>query len=141
MRSRITVTSLRGSCLRLDNFRMRIRGSNADNLTETLTRSFSLFVLSLVLPNVSNFRVYGEVHRGGGAPVLVISTGGSSVSGVEKLKLNTSSCIAGPFSPSRLITEMGTRLTECRHLVKDTAPRGSVIRVHNVGVSGATHHI
>lgn len=141
IRSRITVTSLRGSCLRLDNFRIRVRGSKAGKLRETLRRRFSLFVLSLVLPKMSKFRVYGGVHRVGGAPVLVISTGGSSVSGVHKLKLKTSSCIAGPFSPDRLMTHIGTRLTQCRQLVNDGVPRGSVVRVQNVGVSGATHQM
>lgn len=141
VRSRRTVTSLRGSCLRLSKFRIRVYGEKSAKLAHTLGRRFSLVVLSLVLPRISNFSVYERMERRGGAPVVVMSTGGSSVSGVENLKLKTSSCVAGPFDPDRLMTEIGTRVSECGHLVNSGMHGGSVIRVHKVGVSGATHHM
>lgn len=75
--------------------------------------SFSITVLSIVVPNVSNFRIYGRLEgHGNKVKVVVLSTGARRVSGMAKLVLNTSSCIAGPFSPDRLLTEISSLCEE-----------------------------
>lgn len=75
--------------------------------------SVSLIILSLVLPSVSNVRIYRGVHNGGGGvaggiPVVVLATGNSAASHMLNLRVNTSSCVTGPFRPHRLLTHVHT---------------------------------
>lgn len=69
----------------------------------------SFIILSVVVPRVSNFRIYQGVEDRCGVPVLLLDTHDESVSGVVKLRVKTSSCVAGPFDVRRLASQVGTR--------------------------------
>lgn len=143
VRSSVGVSTLRRSCLRTGSFRIGATTSNVGNLSLTLGRSFSLILLSVVLPKVSKLGIYAGLERGGSVPVVVMDTGHSSVSGVGKLNFNTSSCVIGPFSPNRLITEIVTRVGECRELASGSRSINSgyrAVRVDNLGLSNGTEH-
>lgn len=71
-----------------------------------------LVLLSIVVPNVSKFSLYHEVHRGISYPVLFLATGARRGSMVAKLNTNKSSCVAGPFKVKRLQTEITTRVQQ-----------------------------
>ncbi len=60
-------------------------------------------------------------------PVVVLATGNRAFSGVLKLRLNTSSCIAGPFSTGRMVTHIGTILHQ---------DNGRGTRMTRIGCSG-----
>lgn len=76
--------------------------------------SFSITVLSVVVPRISNLAIYGRLHgHSSSLNVVVLSTGARRVSGMAKLLMKTSSCIAGPFSPDRLVTHISTI---CHHI-------------------------
>lgn len=77
-------------------------------------RHCSLVLLSVVVPKVSNFRLYGEVEVLISYPVLFLATGARRGDLMGKLSLKTSSCVSGPFKIVRLQTEVGTRLEERR---------------------------
>lgn len=126
--------------MRTGNFDASVTTSNGANRTGTLKRTFSLVLLSVVLPNQSNFRVYHAVHTAGSVPVLVMSTQRRSVSGVHNLNLNTSSCVIGPFDPGRLMTQIGNRLTQCRRLASHRA-RHSILHCKSLRVSRDNRHI
>lgn len=84
----------------------------------------SLLVVSIVVPQLSKVQTALGVQRGVDLPVVVLSTGSRSTSGVLKLGVNTSSCVAGPFGPLRLMTEMGSRLEHCARLKDATESSG-----------------
>lgn len=63
----------------------------------------SYILLSLVLPNNGNLSVLHSVQgRHGPMNIVVMSTGSSLNSGIGKLRVNTSSCLTGPFRLPRL---------------------------------------
>lgn len=82
--------------------------ANRRNLRLFAGNNVSLILLSLVLPNVSNATLYHHVHRRDHIPVVVLATGDTRVSGIINLRVNTSSCIAGPCSFHRLLTHVHT---------------------------------
>lgn len=63
-------------------------------------RSVSLIIDSVVVPRVSNLRLYsavgGSVHCSR-VPVVLLATGTDRRRRLRKLDINTSSCVAGPF--------------------------------------------
>lgn len=100
----------------------------------------SLMLLSIVLPGLSNFRMYRRVHRFSSVPVIVLATGDRSVSGVLNLRCNTSSCVAGPFGVLRIGTEVGTVVHEATgHGRRPT--NDPILIGKGVGVSYRKHHI
>lgn len=111
-----SVTVLRSVRVCLGTRKFGILGTRDNSRTlGVVTRGrVRYLILSVVVPNASNLRAaLGVERRGGGFPVVVLSTGSRSASGVTNLNFNTSSCIAGPFGPLRLITEIGSRVHEC----------------------------
>lgn len=108
------VTRLVSLCLAGRYFSAGLMCSKRSTLTTFGDCRPGLVLLSLVLPKVSKCRIYHRVHSGTTAPVVVLSTGDRMFSGILKLRLKTSSCVVGPFSPGRVITHMETILEECR---------------------------
>ncbi len=101
-----------------DNCRIISIGYNRGTVRTFSERGneFSVTLLSVVVPNVSNFKIYGTLHRHSSAlNIVVLSTGDRRVSGISDLVVNTSSCVAGPFSVSRLVTEISTMCHEIDH--------------------------
>lgn len=70
----------------------------------------------------------------GRAPIVYLATESSISSEIEKLSDKTGSCLMGPFSFSRLLTEIQTRLERRRTL-------GSALRVDNLEVSSIDRDI
>lgn len=140
MSSRGPVSSVVGFGLAGRNCSIRATCSNRRTLGRIRRISPSLVVLSLVLPGVSNLRITHRIHGARSVPVVVIATGSTRVSGILNLRVNTSSCIAGPFSGHRLITHIGTGL-EHRTTITGTAPRrrgSSSVRVNDLAVRPRT---
>lgn len=129
MSSRGPVSSVVGFGLAGRNCSIFATFSNRRTLTRFTGINPSVVLLSLVLPGVSNLRIYQRVHGADSIPVVVLATGSSRVSGILKLRLNTSSCIAGPFSGQRLITHMGTGLEERTSPIITPPRRSSAGRV------------
>lgn len=101
-------------------------------------RRIGLLVVSIVVPELSKVHTALGVHRGGDLPVVVLSTGSRSASGVLKLGVNTSSCMAGPFGPLRLITQIGSRLEQFGRLNKATRrPGRAVCGMNNLRVGSS----
>lgn len=92
-----------------------IFGTRGKERTLGATRRGSLryVVLSVVVPSLSKLGTALGLQRDGGVPVVLLSTGDRSASGVANLSFKTSSCIAGPFGPLRLVTQMGSRVEHC----------------------------
>ncbi len=98
-------------CLRTGNFSTRLFPSNSTNFGTFLGGHCSLYILSIVVPGGSNFRLTRRVHRvGARVPVVFLATGGLGRSVFSKFGVNTSSCVAGPFSVRRLIFHVRTVL-------------------------------
>lgn len=80
--------------------------------------------LSLGLPKVSKLRIGTRLQGVSPAiPVVVLATESSRSSRILKLRVNTSSCVIGPFSPVALVTEVGT----LRHHTRVTPLKGGNI--------------
>lgn len=97
--------------------------SNVRKLRILRGRRVRLTVVSVVVPHVSKVHVAVGLHRGCSFPMVVLSTGSRRISGVAKLGVKTSSCIAGPFAPVRLVTHIGSRLEHCHEFLRGLAPR------------------
>lgn len=126
--------------LRRSKVRISYTCSKRRTLRGTGTKRCSVVLLSLVLPGVSNLRMYRRVHRFSGIPVVVLATGKRSVSGVLNLRCKTSSCIAGPFGVLRIGTHVGTVV----HHTNDgrSGRRGTgAIRIKRLGLSYRKHHM
>lgn len=137
--SRGPVSSVVGFGLRGRNCRIIITCSNRRTLRGIRDRRPSLVILSLVLPGVSNLRITGQIQTGRAAPVVVMATGSSRLSGILKLRLKTSSCIAGPFSGQRLMTQIGTGLHHRRTTTTPTTrTRGTSVRINSLAVRPST---
>lgn len=76
-------------------------------LTTLSGRCIGLIIDSMVVPRVSNFRLYGAVGSSldcDRVPIMLLATGAGVRSGVRKLRLKTSTCVRGPFSIRCLLT-------------------------------------
>lgn len=91
----------------------------------------SLVIVSIVVPGLSKVHTAFRTHGADDVPVVVLSTGARSTSGVLKLGIKTSSCIAGPFGPLRLITHIGSRLQHCAAL-SDAPSNSTICRTNNL---------
>ncbi len=109
-RSRISVHSFIIIGLRHTNCAIMRTNSNRRTLITCRTSpSFALTLLSIVLPNVSNFRAYHHLQTGDTAlNVVVLATHARRARGIRNLRVKTSSCIAGPFNVTRLLTHLRT---------------------------------
>lgn len=103
-------------------------------LTLVSRRAPSLVVASVVVPDVSKFTLVDHVGSSGFAqrvPLVMMSTGISRDRRTRKLSLNTSMCLAGPFSSMILrsiIGELvtgGGRLGSCCCSPRDTCRRSN----------------
>lgn len=74
----------------------------------------SLVILSLVLPFIDKSTLLDRVQGFSSVPIVIISTGDLAFGGVRLLHLKTSSCLIGPFSLSRLLTQVRHGLREYR---------------------------
>lgn len=101
--------------------------------------SVNLVVLSVVVPRVSNLTIIERIEGSDRVPMLVLSTGASSLSGVRNLVRNTSSCIAGPFGPLRIVTHIGSLLHHDRRSIGGSRP--SRVRVNPLVVGGSSRRI
>lgn len=94
---------------------MRATTSCFSTLSGVGSCSCSYVLLSVVLPNKDNLSL---LHRLGqlrhDSDILVVSTGSSLSSGISKLRLKTSSCLAGPFRLTRLGTHIGSLVHQQR---------------------------
>ncbi len=91
-------------------------------------RTFSLTLLSMSLTSNGNFSLYSTVGGSCGVPMVFLATSNSRCDAVAKFRLNTSSCVTGPFEPERLTAEVGGVL----HLAGNT---NSLIRLNGIFVS------
>lgn len=74
----------------------------------------SLVLLSVVLPCQGNSAMLATMERYSAIPVVIVSTGKAARGGMSLLHLNTSSCVAGPFSVRRILTEVRDGLHQIR---------------------------
>ncbi len=75
----------------------------------------SYILLSVGLPSNYNVRVLRRVGGAtGGLGIVVVSTHSSVSSGIQKLRLKTSSCLTGPFRVIRLVTQVHDITHEAR---------------------------
>lgn len=103
-----------GSRLRGCGCRIFFALANTGTVRHVGRLSPSLVVLSLVLPFVDKSRLVEGVEGFSSMPMVIISTGDLAFGGIRLLHLNTSSCLAGPFSLSRLLTQVRHGLLEDR---------------------------
>ncbi len=112
IRSRDGVLTFVGRELRR-SFVMRATLGNGVTLSVLRGRRISVIVDSIVVPRVSNCRLYGRVGSSVGldrVPVVFLATGGSVRDGVGKLRVKTRTCVRGPFSFSFLRTRVHSLL-------------------------------
>lgn len=115
IRSSASVERLRSCTVGDDKCRIRDFNRDGDFFGTYATRVPRLMVLSIVLPSFSKLSILRGVHEStiaGGIPIVLIATGKDRVSGIGNLSVNTSSCVAGPFSILRLVSEIHTVLHE-----------------------------
>lgn len=111
IRSRPQVTSTLDRKLIDRKFSPLIMSGNRDTVTLTGSDSFSLVLLSLNLPSRDNLVILQAIHSHNTAlPVVVLAICSSLHRGIRNLGDNTSSCIAGPFRLTRLVTHVRIRL-------------------------------
>lgn len=116
MRSRGSLEGVIGGELIGRRCDMSTYKSNLRTVTCVSVASCSNVVLSVVLPKGSKCRVLERLERQrSSAPILLLATGSDVRSHIEKLSLNTSSCLVGPFTFRRLLTEV--------HIVVHEGPR------------------
>lgn len=139
--SRTEVERVVEGCTRFRNFRIRRTISNVRTVRVYHGRSFSLVVVSIVVPRLSNFSTYERVEGFGGAPVVVLSTENRRCSGVRNFRLNDSSCIIGPFSPGRLVVHIGTMVGHSRNTRGRSGIGGSMFACRNLSISFSTEVI
>lgn len=87
------------------SFRIEATTGNRRNLRRTLNYVPSVVIDSVVVPIVGNVIVYQGLGRSLHAdrvPVVLLATGSSLRSGRRKCRMNTSSCLAGPFDTALL---------------------------------------
>lgn len=107
------LASLLGRLLRVRNFGIVITRSKRRTLS-LLSSDVSLLLLSMVVPGGGNVSALGTLHRARRAPIVVLATHNDRLSHILKLRLNTSSCLPGPFGSHRLITHVHTVLHHSR---------------------------
>lgn len=107
MRSSERLTRDVGFRLRGRNCRASVYSSKRRKLCCVGRQDRSLIVLSQVLPSVSNVAILRRTEGGRiSAPIVVLATLKRLRSGLAKLGNNTSSCVIGPFTFRRLLTEV-----------------------------------
>lgn len=82
---------------------------NGSKLRGTVRRHPSLVLDSIVVPGVSNVRVYSGVGASFSlyrAPMMLLATLASGSGGLRKLRYNTSRCVKGPFGGGVLRTHV-----------------------------------
>ncbi len=102
-------------------------------------RNFSVTLLSVSVPNVSKLALYGRLHQEDRAlNVVVLATEARRVSGVANLVRNTSSCVAGPFDPARLLTHISSLCHEIRVCTPGatTVPSSVILNRFALGLEG-----
>lgn len=127
VRSRPSLERLVRHSLRGRHCMIRTTTSFRSKLHGVRSCSCSYILLSVVLPSngkLGLLRRLGGVH--GQRGMVVVSTGSSLSSGMLKLRLNTSSCLPGPFRLTRLGTHVGD-IVQHRHHSKR-------VSVHLTGV-------
>lgn len=120
-------------CLRAGNFTAALYPSNRTNFGRFAGGGCSVTMLSIVVPGGSNFALTRRVHRRATSlPVMFLATGALGRSVLRNFGVNTSSCVAGPFSVRRLIFHMRTVL---HHMHNGGAGRSAVCRVNGFAFS------
>lgn len=135
--SRGSVMSTVDVCLADSNCRMVPTQGKLRTLSVMGRGSIRLILVSVVVPIVSNVRTVIRVEGVSGIPIVLLATGDRSASGMLKLAIKTSSCIAGPFGPMRLRTEIGSRVEECVLLNTNGADTKGLM-VNNVRLSSGS---
>lgn len=118
-----TVTRLISIGLRVTKCSIGRTNSNMGKRTLTIRLVPSLVVLSLVLPEISKLAIYRQLqhsHQATSVPILVLATLDRARSGISNFGTKTSSCLAGPFRLSRVLTEIQTLLQQASHVPRTT---------------------
>lgn len=109
IRSRLALTVVVGSALRRDSFVVRATTGNRRKLHLFFSLHPSMLMTSIVVPRVSKFRVMHHVHRASErAPMLFLATQSTVGSMMRNFRLNTGSCLGGPFNVRRLVVHVGS---------------------------------
>lgn len=102
IRSRLMAHGALGDVFRTRNCSIFRTASNT-RVRRVLSRcSVGLIVVSVGLPNGGNLLLTHRLHRRTGITLVFLANHSGRISGVLNLRVNTSSCVAGPFGPHRL---------------------------------------
>lgn len=132
IRSRRALTVVVGSALRKRGFVVRATTSNRRKLHGFFSLHPSILITSIVVPHVSNFRVIHHVQRASGrAPMLFLATHSTVGSIIRKFRLNTGSCLGGPFKVRRLVVHVGTLMNGTFSFARRGPGRAAIFRVNS----------
>lgn len=95
--------------LKREGFRTRVAGTGKEAMS-LLKEPFDLFVLDLMLPDISGEELCGTIRETSDAPIIMLTAKSSEEDRIKGLGLGADDYVVKPFSPRELVARVKAQL-------------------------------
>ena len=89
-----------------ENYKVAMKHSGQDGMSEALNQEYLLIILDVMLPEINGFDVLSELRKHSAVPVLMLTAKDSEVDKISGLRLGADDYLTKPFSMNELVARV-----------------------------------
>jgi DNA-binding response OmpR family regulator len=100
------ILQLEKDYLEANEFEVDVATDGSTGLQKALSKSYSLILLDIMLPNIDGFEICKKLRKEKDIPILLVSAKNSEPDKINGLGFGADDYIVKPFSPSELVARV-----------------------------------
>lgn len=89
-----------------ENYKVSMKHSGQDGMSEALNQEYLLIILDVMLPEINGFDVLSGIRKHSAVPVLMLTAKDSEVDKISGLRLGADDYLTKPFSMNELVARV-----------------------------------
>lgn len=137
----LAIAELEKDYLELSGFEVEVETSGDTGLERSLTESFDLIVLDLMLPNVDGFEICKRIREAKNIPIIMVSAKKDDIDKIRGLGLGADDYMTKPFSPSELVARVKAHLARYERLIGSGIKENEVIEIRGLKIDKTARRV
>ncbi|AZN41099.1 response regulator transcription factor [Paenibacillus albus] len=121
-----SISELQRDYLEINGFKVDIAADGEQGLHMSLTGSYDLIILDLMLPKMNGFDVCKRIREKKNIPILMVTARREDIDVIRGLGLGADDYITKPFKPAELVARVKAHIARYDRLIGSYMPKNDI---------------
>ncbi|UII56326.1 response regulator transcription factor [Cytobacillus spongiae] len=127
-----SIAELQRDYLEAEGYLVDIESEGDKGLKLAMERTYDLFILDLMLPNINGFDICRHIRKEKDVPIIFVSAKKEDIDKIRGFGLGADDYLVKPFSPSELVARVKGHISRYERLIGKNGAKNKEIIVGNI---------